>query len=196
MDMKQTMQNQMGIGAEIIEQVWERIRPYELPALREMPSERILVIRGSYDHIEKILDNAKVPYALLNEFPNKEDIYQGGRFHHSNVIFVNCDANYHGNLGEKNLTRDNKKAMQEFVARGGRMVTTDWAQSVVRYLFGKIRAKENITEDEVVKVKFSSDVGRKLSGIVYGNAKPNWWLEGSSDMIRYSQDSYRETCRK
>lgn len=191
------MEKSIRLGSQLIEQVWERSKPNELAKLRESPKDRILVIKGSYDSIEKILSNAKVPYTSLNEFPDKEDFYQGGKYRKSSVMFVNCDECYHGDLESKNLTGDNKRSLIDFVANGGRMVTTDWAQRVVRYLFGKISAREEVTEDDeecdgngdVVKVKFSSDLAKKLSGVTYGNATPNWWLETSSDMVHYRADS-------
>jgi len=185
-----SMEKSLHYGTNLIEQVWSRMKPGELPKLRECKEDRILVIEGSYDYLEKILDNAKVPYTLLDEFPDKEELRQGGQFAKSKVMFVNCDEDYHSSPEDKNLTRENKKSLQEFVARGGRMITTDWAQAVVKYLFGKIRAKENSTDDDdIVKVRFASDIGKNLSGISYGNARPNWWLESSSDMISYSKNS-------
>ena len=71
--MKESMENQMGIGAEIIEQVWDRLKPYELPSLRSMPAERVVVVKGDYDHVEKILKNAKkfndtgIKYDVIND---------------------------------------------------------------------------------------------------------------------------------
>ncbi|MEI6731087.1 MAG: hypothetical protein WCK90_00250 [archaeon] len=183
------MEKSLKLGNELVEQVWQKMNPNELPRLRQGPRERVVVIDGSYDHIEKILDEAKVPYTKLNKFPNKEDLSQGGRYFNSKVIFANCDASYHQGLGAKNVTSENRSALRHFIENGGRMVTTDWAQTVVRYLFGAIQAKEGVTADEVVKVKFTSSLAAKISGITYGNAKPNWWLESSSDIIRFDKES-------
>jgi hypothetical protein len=183
------MEKSLRLGSQLIEQVWERMNPNELPKMRQYPEDRILVVRGSYDHIEKILNEAKVPYTGIKNFPDKEDLQQGGKYSKSRVMFVNCDGCYHGAFEGKNLSGKNKSALINFVSQGGRMITTDWAQAVVKYLFGKIWAKEDVTGDEVVKCKFSSDLAAKLSGITYGNAKPNWWLEESSDIIHYRSNS-------
>ncbi len=184
-----TMEKSMRLGSELIESVWERMRPKEFAKLREGKKENIVVIDGSYDSLEEILSSAKIPHIKIDAFPDKKELIQGGKYQNTNVIFVNCDNAYHDNLDEKNLTRENKHALIEYVERGGRLVTTDWAASVVKYLFGKISIKRNVTGDEVVKVNFANEIARELSGIIYGNATPNWWLEGSSDMVSYRADS-------
>lgn len=128
--MAENMQSQMNVGAEIIEQVWNRLKPYELPSLRAMPSSRILVIRGSYDHVEKILSNAKIPHVRTDLFPKKDDFGQGGKYSDCRVIFVNCDSSYHDGiegLNSKGLSGENKSTLVSFVQSGGRIVTTDWA---------------------------------------------------------------------
>jgi hypothetical protein len=187
------MQNSLHLGTQLVKQVMNRTDPDIIPKLRESPKDRILVVNGSYDHMEKILRKAMIPYTLLNNFPAKDELRQGGKYSRSKVLFVNCDAEYHckdyNGFEEKGLTKENRKSLVDFVNTGGRIVTTDWAQAVVKYLFGKITAKEDVTEDECVKVNFTSDLAAKISGITYGNARPNWWLEGSSDMIHYRSDS-------
>jgi hypothetical protein len=182
----------MKIGAEIIEQVWERLRPYELPELREMPPERILVINGSYDHVEKILHNAQIPHTKMNRFPNRKDLNQGGKYKDCEVLFVNCDDCYHDyidEIQEKGLTRENKKGLIEFVENGGRMITTDWAQKVVRMLFKNMTANEGRLPESVVNIEFPSYIGENLLGINYQNARPKWWIEESSDTIKPKKNS-------
>ena len=102
--LKMNIEKSMRVGKDIVEQVWERTKPNELARLKEGPRERILVIKGSYDHIEKILSDAKIPHTKLDGFPNEKDFLQGEMYQHSKVIFVNCDSNYHGYLGGKNLS--------------------------------------------------------------------------------------------
>jgi hypothetical protein len=64
------------------------------------------------------------------------------------------------------------------------MITTDWAQAVLRYLFkGKITAEEDAIMESVVNVQFPTAIGRNLLGINYEGAKPKWWIEDSSDKI-------------
>jgi len=180
---RESMQSQMGIGAEIIEQVWERLMPYELPRLREMPSERIVVIRGSYDNVEQILRNAKIPHLTTSVFPKSKEIEQGGRYQDCRIMFVNCDEHYHDSLENKGLTSANKPSIVDFVNQGGRLITTDWAQKVVGYLFGNLTARTGVLPESVVEINFPSQIGQDLLGINYTNARPKWWIECSSDAI-------------
>ena len=182
------MQGQMSLGTQIIEQVWQRLRPYELPKLREMPAERIAVVRGSYDHVEKILKNASIPHTAISSFPKKGELQQGGKYQDCKVLFVNCDSEYHDKTSDgfedKGLTKNNKSSIIDFVESGGRIITTDWAQEVVKYLFGKISSKQDVIPEKVVEVKFPSYIGKNLLGINYANAQPKWWIEASSDTIK------------
>jgi len=189
--MSENMNNQLGLGAEIIEQVWDRLRPYELPELREMPARRILVVGGSYDNIEKILANAKIPHTKISKFPKKKDLEQGGKYKDSEIMFVNCDESYHDDNVpyEKGLDSNNKNNIIDFVERGGRMITTDWAQKVIGYLFKNITSKEDALPESVVKIQFPSYIGKNLLGINYENANPKWWIEGSSDIIAPKRNS-------
>jgi hypothetical protein len=186
---KESMKSQMEIGAEIIEQLWEKLMPYELPNLRSMPAERIVVIRGSYDHVEEILKNAKIPHSTTNVFPTARDLTQGGKYQGNRILFVNCDNHYHESIGYRGLSRTNKPALVDFVNQGGRMITTDWAQKVVSYLFGKISAKQGVLPEKVVEINFPNNVGKNLLGINYTDAKPKWWIEYSSDAITPKKDS-------
>lgn len=179
----------MGIGTEIIEQVWERLRPYELPELREMPPERIIVVRGSYDSVEKILSNAKIPHTRVDAFPKRKEFGQGGKYQDCKVMFVNCDENYHDSTEYKGLTRENKKGLIEFIENGGRMITTDWAQKVVNCLFHNLYARKGNLPECVVSIQFPSYIGKNLLGINYEDAKPKWWIEGSSDAIKPKKNS-------
>jgi len=180
----------MGVSRDMIEQVWEKIRPEELPKLRQAPKERIVVIKGSYDGVEKILGNAQIPYVLVGEFPKVGDLSQGGKYRACRAMFVNCDASYHnGVLEDKGLTRANKGEITDFVENGGRLITTDWAQVVVKYLFGKISATKGALPEETIQVEFPNEIARKLAGIRYGNVTPRWWIEGSSDKISFKADS-------
>lgn len=179
------------IGREIVEQVYERMKPGELNKLRQGKKERVLVIKGCYDNIENVLKNAKIPHTLLERFPDVEDFSQRGIYRRSKVIFANCDSEYHdgyNNKYEEKNFGENRKVLRNFVAEGGRIITTDWAQRVFKSLFGKITANEHVTEQEGVKVKYCSDFAKEMSGVFYGNARPTWWLCGS-DVIHFRKDS-------
>jgi hypothetical protein len=190
--MGQSMTSSLQVGQDIVEQVWERLKPEELPKLRQAPKDRILVVKGAYDSIEQILTQAQIPYTELPQFPNTGDLVQGGQYAHCKVMFVNCDSNYHrgeSGLATKGLNSENKKDITDFVNSGGRLITTDWAAAVVDYLFGNISVKQNAMSEEIVEVKFKTQEARQMSGIIYGNVHPKWWIERSSDTISYQENA-------
>jgi hypothetical protein len=190
--MGKSMTNSLKVGQDIVEQVWERLKPEEMPKLRKAPKDRILVVKGSYDSIEQILKQAKIPYTGLDSFPEKDDLVQGGKYAHAKIMFVNCDENYHdgvSGLGDKGLDKSNKKSITDFVNQGGRLITTDWAAAVVKYLFGKISINEDKMEESIFEMKFASQEARDMSGIIYGNVHPKWWIEGSSDTVYFKKDT-------
>lgn len=78
--------------------------------------------------------------------------------------------------------------IRNFVENGGRLVTTDWSLSLVSAAFpGKLH-KTNETSDDVVEIKASDDLGRKLIGLTYTQCHPKWWLEGSSHIYKTSKN--------
>lgn len=57
------------------------------------------------------------------------------------------------------------------------------------YLFRRLNAREDSIDGKVVQVNFPSSIGKDLLGINYQNAKPKWWIEGSSDAITPKRNS-------
>lgn len=87
-------------------------------------------------------------------------------------MLVNC-ATY-------NASKKRDEAVREFVTEGGRIVTTDWALTLVTQAFpGKLKYMKE-TGDEVVEIETPTDLGRKFMGMNYAQCHPQWWLEGSS----------------
>ncbi|MBI4141185.1 hypothetical protein HY485_05090 [Candidatus Woesearchaeota archaeon] len=158
-------------SGKIFEQVSQKYAPGLHEQLKSIEPREIVVVQGTYDHIETLLDTLKVPYELIT--PAEIEKHNGGR-----VLFVNC-AQYESGVPAK--------ALKEFVNDGGRLVTTDWALSVITKTFPGRLHKTKTTSDDVVEVQAHTDLARRLVGLNYAQCHPKWWLENSSHV--YSIDN-------
>lgn len=166
--MNSKMTSAYASSGKIFEQVSMKANPGLIEMLKAVTPSDILVVRGQYDHIEKLLDTLHVPYTMIN----REEIEKqnGGR-----VMFVNCmDYSYGAPV----------KAVQNFVEGGGRLVTTDWAVGLLSKAFpGKLN-KTADTIDDVVEVKAENDIARRFMGMNYAQCHPKWWLESGSHIYK------------
>ncbi len=159
-------------SGKVFEQVSKLYKPGLLEQLREIKDGEIVEVKGVHDHIEVLLDTLKVPYTQIN--PGEMAAHNGGR-----VMLVNC-MEYHS------VPKKTTDAVREFVGGGGRLVTTDWALSLVAKAFpGKLQHIKN-TSDEVVEIEAHTDIARKFMGMNYAQCHPQWWLEGSSHVYSVS----------
>ena len=142
--------------------------------LKAIKPGEIVVVEGSYDHIQELMKVLKVPFDYIT--PTKISTHNGGR-----VMLVNCRT-YEGGPESKAA-----EAVLEMVREGGRLVTTDWAVSLVGQAFpGKVKTVGKTTDD-VVEVQCLTPLSRKLIGMNYAQCHPQWWLEGSSDVYSIGQ---------
>lgn len=161
-------------SGKIFEQVSIKANPAMYEQLRAVKGGEIVVVKGTYDHIEKLLDTIKVPYDLISM--DQVKTYNGGR-----VMFVNCapwGADYDGE-GEGKIP---KKTIETFVSEGGRLITTDWSLSVITTTFPKKLKKIKDISDDVVEIQCHTDLVRRFVGLNYAQCHPKWWLEGSSHL--------------
>jgi len=157
-----------------LEQVLAREgKEQDLKDIRE-GSHKIVVVSGQYDSIESILSTLGVPYNLVSEFEVNNGDYS---FEEADAVFINCCG---GHLNDKGLSK-----VKEYVDKGGKLITTDWAvKNVIEKVFpGTIRFNGRQTSDDVVVVEPQGDLGKRLIGLDYEGAEPKWWLEGSSYII-------------
>lgn len=159
-------------SGKIFEQVSAKSSPGMFEQLKAIKEGEIIVVRGTYDHIETLMDILKVPYGLIG--PEEITKNNGGR-----VMFVNCHT--YGN------SEPRKNWVKEFVEDGGRLVTTDWAISLVSNVFPGRLTKTKKTSDDVVEVQCNTDIARRFLGLNYAQCHPKWWLEGSSDVYDIGQ---------
>src|SRR3989344_1063248 len=154
-------------SGKIFQQVSMRYQPGLLDQLKTIAKEDIVVVQGTYDHVEKLHDTIKVPYIMIT--PEEMSSHNGGR-----VMFVNCRS-YEGPLAKKT-----KESINSFVEEGGRLITTDWSLGLVTKLFPGKFTHTKTTSDDVVEIKCPTDLGRKFVGMNYAQCRPKWWLENSS----------------
>ena len=164
--MQKEMDNAYKTSGKIFQQVSMLYQPGLLNQLKTIQPGEILVVQGTYDHIEKLLDTIKVPYEMIT--PEEMGKHNGGR-----VMFVNC-------RGYESVSKTTKSGIEEFVKEGGRLITTDWSVGLVQKVFpGKLKHTKS-TSDDVIEIQCNTDIARRFIGMNYAQCSPQWWLEGSS----------------
>ena len=137
--------------------------------LRETRSSEIVVVRGHYDHIERVLGATGVPHLVVA--PEQVERLDWSELQ---VLMISCP----GHLPPEALSR-----VAAWVRGGGYLVTTDWAlKHVVEPAFpGTIRHNGAQTSDCVVRVELQGAADDPLlAGFLEDGREPLWWLEGSS----------------
>jgi hypothetical protein len=138
----------------------------------EFRGGEILVTLGQYDKVQQVLDHLQLPYqtlpcAIVETLPLRAD----------QVLIINCP----GQFSQAAL-----EAIRLFVARGGSLITTDWAleTTVQRAFPGTIEYTGNSTADDVVPVSWIHPDHPFTRGVEVPGRTISWWLEGSSYPIR------------
>jgi hypothetical protein len=137
--------------------------------LRETRSSEIVVVRGHYDHIERVLRATGVPHLVVA--PERVERLDWSELQ---VLMISCP----GAMSPEAVSR-----VAAWVRGGGYLVTTDWAlKHVVEPAFpGTVRHNGAQTADCVVRVELSGAADDPLlAGFLEDGREPLWWLEGSS----------------
>jgi len=166
------MKNAYRIAQELLKDRLKEVNPEAYRELQDIKEADVIVIGGSYDHIENVLSMAKTPHILINP----ADL-EGAQLRPDQVIFINCP----GNLSPAGLRK-----IKTFVSSGGFLFTTDWAlKHVLEEAFpGYVRYNEKTTKDEVVRVEILDTDDPFLKSLLGPKDDPQWWLEGSSYPIQ------------
>ena len=147
-------------------------------ALKGLRTEDILVVRGSFDHMEAVLEELGIPFTLRSPYELATDY----DFAKHKLIFWNCgDWVLPPRFRAPVLT-----ALREFVQAGGYLFTTDWAVGTILaptfpgYLdtSGGRKTLEELVLD--VRPATNAENHRLLEGVFDGTAKAKWWLESAS----------------
>lgn len=159
-------------GAAVARERIRRDDPANADALAAVQASDVVVVRGSYDHVELVLDALDMPYTPL-AVEQIADV----RLRPEQLLIVNCP----GNLPAKVLPR-----IGEFVALGGSLFTTDWAlRHVIEPAFpGRLAYNNHPTADDVVRIEVVDDDNPFLKGVMDEGDDPQWWLEASSYPIQ------------
>jgi hypothetical protein len=146
--------------------------PLDAAALERVTAADIIVVRGCYDHVERVLEVLEVPFT-----PIDPEHLPSIRLQPEQLLIVNCPGK---------VPRQSIGKIAEFVAAGGSLFTTDWAlRHVVEPAFpGVLAYNERPTRDDVVRVVVRPHDNPFLAGVMDGRDDPQWWLEGSSYPIK------------
>ncbi|MHC4472885.1 MAG: SH3 domain-containing protein [Planctomycetota bacterium] len=144
----------------------DRRKDYE--ALCRVRRRDLLVVRGSYDHVEWVLRELKVPFAETSpESLARTDLRR------ARAVLVNCP----GRVGSAGVRR-----LKDFVRAGGLLFTTDWSVlHVLEPAFpGTVRYTRKPTRDDVVPIRILKPEHVFLRHVLTGNDRHLWWLENRS----------------
>ncbi len=160
------------IAQEMVRDQLREKDPEAATDLDDIRESDIIVTRGQYDFIEKVLNNAGTPNTLVHN----QDL-EDASLRPDQVLFVNCPGNFQPRALRK---------IESFVKEGGFLFTTDWAlKNVLEPAFpGYVEFNQNTTADEVVRVEILAKDDPYLNSLMGPDDDPQWWLEGSSYPIR------------
>jgi hypothetical protein len=156
------------LANEIVRGKLEQESKDNIRILDDLTQNDIIVVGGTYDHIEMVLDGLKIPYTSIN--PN--DLLRINLKCHQ-TVFVNCASGFPEAAAHR---------LAAFVAEGGQLISTDWAlKNVMEIAFpNTIALRKKPTGDEVVRIEVVDKQDSVITGFLDEKADPVWWLEGSS----------------
>jgi hypothetical protein len=160
-------------SSKIMEKRMERERPLDLEVLKKVKESSIIIVAGTYDKVELVLDLIKVPYVLIQAYElDKIELNP------DQMLIINCPGN---NISTQSLTK-----IKIYVANGGFLFTTDWALlHVLEKIFPDyVKYNQRPTGDDCVRVEVVSKDNKFLKGLFEGDSDPIWWLESSSYPIQ------------
>ncbi len=160
-------------GAQIAKERMRVEAPLDAAALAAVEASDVVVVRGCYDHVERVLGALEMPFTAIGATQ-----LAGLRLGPEQLLVVNCPGT---DLVPRDINR-----IADFVGAGGSLFTTDWAlPNVVQKAFpNTIEHNGRSTADEVVGVEIRDHDNPFLAGVMDGADEPVWWLEGASHPIR------------
>ena len=160
------------VGAGITKDRMLRETPLDAEALGRIQAADVLVVPGTYDRVEMVLEALETPFT-----PVEAGALSRVRLRPEQLVVVNCPGQ---------LPRSAVGRLRDFVAAGGSLFTTDWAlRHVLEPAFpGVVAFNERPTRDDVVRIEVREHDNPFLQGVMDGADDPVWWLEGSSYPIR------------
>ncbi len=160
-------------SSKIMQKRMEKERPKDLDILKKVKDSSIIIIAGSYDKIELVLDLINVPYVLINAYELDQIELDPDQ-----MLIVNCPGS--------DISPQSLRKIKTYVENGGFLFTTDWALFfVLEKIFPElVKYNQRPTGDDCVRVEVVSKDNKFLEGLFEGESDPIWWLEGSSYPIQ------------
>jgi hypothetical protein len=159
-------------AALLLSERLKRDRPADYELFCGIRRTNVLVVQGQYDHVEWVLRDLGVPFAVTSPEALSRRSLRGVR-----AVLVNCP----GRVGDAGVRR-----LREFVDRGGYLFTTDWA--VLHILEpgfpGLVRYTRRPTRDDVVSIRVLEPLHLFLMQVLTGRDRHLWWLENQSYPFR------------
>jgi hypothetical protein len=159
-------------SSKILEKRMAKERPMDLEILQKVKDSSIIIVAGSYDRVETVLDMIKVPYVLIQP----EEVSQI-ELKPDQILIINCPGDIYDDALPK---------VKEFVKRGGFLFTTDWALlNILEKIFPEfVKYNQRPTGDDCVAVQVVDKSNKFLEGLFKVDEEPIWWLESSSYPIQ------------
>ncbi len=159
-------------SSKILEKRMEKKRPMDLDILRKVKESSIIIVAGSYDKIELVLELLNVPFILIQPYEVSQIELRSDQ-----ILIINCP----GNVNDDALPK-----IKDFVKDGGFLFTTDWAlQNILEKIFPRyLKYNQRPTGDDYVRVEIIDKSNKFLVGLFDEKADPIWWLESSSYPIQ------------
>jgi len=158
-------------SSKIMRKRMEKERPEDLEILEKVKESAIIIVTGTYDKIELVLDLIKVPYILIQ--PHQVAKLE---LNPEQILIINCPGEIYEGLDK----------IKEFVKKGGFLFTTDWALlNILEKIFPEyVQYNQNPTGDDCVAVQVVDKNNKFLEGLFKADEDPIWWLESSSYPIK------------
>ncbi len=164
------MQQAYRIGAAL---ALETLSKSDQNAIQNMSADSIIIIPGTYDHIDRVLTSLNIKFTTVNQ--NEIMTYP---FRNNQTVYINC-ASY--------FPLEAAKRIRQQVENGLHIITTDWAlKNVLEVAFSDfVRHNGQSTGDEVVGIEVVDPNHPLVNGFLSASkhAQPQWWLEGCSHPI-------------
>lgn len=147
--------------------------------LNDLKEGDVLVVGGSFDHIEKVLDMLRIKYVKKSPwslFTPKLETFSTYK-----AVFWNCGES----MGEQR-TKAICKRLQKFVRDGGYLFTTDWGvATILPYAFpGYLKTNGNRAHlpEMVLPIQPNRAAADHplLEGVFHPTTPGKWWLEQAS----------------
>lgn len=160
-------------AAKLLEERLANEKPEDLAILRAVQGKEVVVVAGSMDHIEQVLEAARIRHTVIQPQQVASADLSGNQ-----VLMVNCP----GTMSMAGVRR-----IEKFVRAGGLLYTTDWALlNVIQKAFpGTIKHNGASTGDHVTHVHVGNKDDNLMTNLLLRpGQEPQWWLEGGSYPIK------------